>query len=570
MPTFVIPLIIVAVCFVALIIFLCCIYKVAPIDKALVITGGKEPVIKVSGGSFVIPIFRKAQYFDLCMLTVPANGDEIKTKTQVPIVVDWTAQIRPNTKDIETLKKAMVSFKERSKKDIEDDVMLTIMGAVRGVVATLTPEQVQGDKEAFKEAIVQSVSDELNDMGFELVSLNIQDITDNNGYYDDIAAIDREEKRKEAEKVKATANQQIREQAADSEKLARQSELASELEIAERAKNNDLKKAAFKIETDKAKADAEVAGTLQRTVREQEVAEQQGRVEVVRQEQANLAATKQKEVIATKAESEKQKMRIEAEAAADVKKIDADAKVQVAERDASAAKISADAYAEKTRKVGQADADVAKQKGFAEAEILKQKGIAEVDVIKQKGFAEAAVIKERGLAEAETERAKLVAQAEGERLLAEARSSNDKVNFEIEKLKIENDAKITIATKTAEIMAEIGKNAEFVNIGGAASGNGLNGGTGNVLLDTLAGVPALMKSLDVENQALNGQPFKDELRTLVDSILGPAKGILSTSETTNVTTIPAEATTPTETTAPTQTASIPEKTASTPDVEISK
>jgi uncharacterized membrane protein YqiK len=52
---------------IAIVIFCCCIYRVADIDKALIITGGKNPVIKVSGGSFVIPIFRKAQYFDLCM-----------------------------------------------------------------------------------------------------------------------------------------------------------------------------------------------------------------------------------------------------------------------------------------------------------------------------------------------------------------------------------------------------------------------------------------------------------------------------------------------------------------------
>ena len=60
---------------VGVIAFLCAIYRVADVDKALIITGGKEPVIKVSGGSFVIPIFRKAQYFDLCMLTVPADSE---------------------------------------------------------------------------------------------------------------------------------------------------------------------------------------------------------------------------------------------------------------------------------------------------------------------------------------------------------------------------------------------------------------------------------------------------------------------------------------------------------------
>lgn len=99
-------------CLVLLIAFLCGIYKVADMDKALIITGGKEPKIKISGGSFVIPIFRKADYFDLCMLTVPADSDEIKTKTSVPIVVDWTAQIRPNTKDINILKKLLCLLKK--------------------------------------------------------------------------------------------------------------------------------------------------------------------------------------------------------------------------------------------------------------------------------------------------------------------------------------------------------------------------------------------------------------------------------------------------------------------------
>ena len=276
----------------AVIIFLCCIYRVADVDKALIITGGKEPKIKVSGGSFVIPIFRKASYFDLCMLTVKTDGDEIKTKTSVPIIVDWTAQIRPNTKELNVLKKAIVSFKERGQNGIIEDVRQTLMGSVRSVVANLTPEEVRVEQETFKEAIKNSVSDELSDMGLEIVSLNIQDITDHNGYYDNIAAIDNEEKRREAEKVRATTNQQIREQTAESEKIAKQRELDTELQIAEKNRDNSLKKAEFKAETDKANADAEIAGELQRTVRLQEIAEQEGRDEVVRQEQANLAAQK--------------------------------------------------------------------------------------------------------------------------------------------------------------------------------------------------------------------------------------------------------------------------------------
>ena len=81
--------------------------------------------------------------------------------------------------------------------------------------------------------------------------------------------------------------------------------------------------------------------------------------------------------------------------------------------------------------------------------------------------------------------------------IVETRVSNEKVNFEIEKVRIETQARIEIATKTATIMAELGKNAQFVNIGGSSQGSQ----TGNALLDTLSGIPELMKILDTKNQA---------------------------------------------------------------------
>ena len=278
LATILIPIGIVVAVIVAVVLFLCSIYKVAEIDKALIITGGKEPRIKVSGGSFVIPIFRKAQYFDLCMLTVTANKDEVKTETSVPIVIDWTAQIRPDTNNIDNLKKAIISFKERGQDGIINDVRLTLTGAVRDIVASMTPEKVLRDKVAFTENVKNIVSDEMVNMGMELVSLNIQDITDNNGYYDNIAALDMEDKRREAENKKATVDQAVRTQKAESEKIAAQNELDSKLAVAAKQRDNNLQIAKFKAETDKANADANIAGELQKTIRQQEVAEQQGKV----------------------------------------------------------------------------------------------------------------------------------------------------------------------------------------------------------------------------------------------------------------------------------------------------
>lgn len=514
---------------IGIIVFLCCIYRVADVDKALVITGGKEPVIKVSGGGFVIPIFRKASYFDLCMLTVPTDGDEIKTKTSVPIIVDWTAQIRPNAKDTAALKKAIVSFKERGQKGIIDDVKLTLMGSVRSVVASMTPEQVQSDKETFKQAIIESVKDEFEDMGLELVSLNIQDITDRNGYYNDIAAIDREEKRREAQRVKAVADQKIRQQKTESEKLARQSELDTELQVAEKQRDNALKHATFKAETDRANADADIAGALQKTIRTQELSEQEGRVEIVRREQANLAAQKDAEIMKTKAEAEKVQESIYAEKDAAVATINAEAKAKIAETEALGKAKASEAEA-----VGKAKAVELEAEGRAKA--IKAEEKAKAEAVKINGEAEAEIISKKGLAEAEAIKAKKLAEAEGERALAEARAANEKVNFEIEKIKIETDARVQIATNMATVMAEVGKNAEFVNIGGGAGVNG----TGNVLIDTLAAVPQLVKKLDVENKALNGESYNETINNLVASLVDPIKGIMSqhtTNNTTNNTTV---------------------------------
>lgn len=542
------PILIAVVCIVVVIAFLMSIYKVADIDKALIITGGKEPVIKVSGGAFVIPIFRKASYFDLCMMTVKASDDEIKTLTAVPVICDWTAQIRIVRDDPKKLRAAIVSFKERGNAGIIEDVKLTLMGAVRDVVAAMTPEQLLRDKEEFKRQIQSGVSDEMEKMGLELVSLNIQDITDRNGYFDNIAAIDAAEKRQAADIKTAEVDRTTRQRQAEAQKEAEVAEARAkqEAEIArmnaeqtekEKRKETDMKLAQFKIETDTAQADAEIAKELQATIRQQEVEARKGAVEITRQEQANLAAQKEREVMITRAEAEKETQRVNAEAVANVKAIEADNMIAVAERKADAARKAArgeadvaatqaearvkvaTSDAEAVKKAAEAEAAKTRAEGEAAADVAKAQAIAEAEGAKAQQLAEAEGIKAKLLAEAEGAKAKLLAQAEGERELAAARASNDKVNFEIERLKIQTEAQVRIATAQAEIMASVGQNAEFINIGGGSlQGLGSNGGTGNVLLDTLSQIPALMKVLNVENEALNGRPVLGEVEDLSKAI----------------------------------------------------
>lgn len=176
--------------------------------------------------------------------------------------------------------------------------------------------------------------------------------------------------------------------------------------------------------------------------------------------------------------------------------------------------------------------DEIRKRGLAEAEMVAAKGKAAAEAKAAELSAEAEGVKAMKLAEAEGERARLLAQAEGEAKLAEARASNDRVNFEIEKIRLETEARVQIATNLGNMMAEVGKNAEFINLGGAQAGAGA--GTGNVLIDTLSQIPTLFKSLDVQNNALNGCSMNEQLNSIVSSIAEPVKGLLAQNETTIV------------------------------------
>ncbi len=163
--------------FAALILFLCSIYRVTDVNKALIVSGGKETIIKTSGGSFIIPVFRKASYFDLGMVTVDSNKAELKTITDVPIIVDWTAQIRPYTEDTKILKKAVISFKNRGTHEMCNVARMIIMDSMKNIAAASTPEHLQNDRKSFKNESIKAAESELHEMGLKLVSLSIQDIT---------------------------------------------------------------------------------------------------------------------------------------------------------------------------------------------------------------------------------------------------------------------------------------------------------------------------------------------------------------------------------------------------------
>lgn len=495
--------------------------KVVTGNEVLVVTGvgatkkvtvkgadGKDqvtylPKVRIAGASIVIPVIQRARKFDICIEKANVTNDTMKTKTGVEIVLDWGISYAPNADTVEKLLPCIRQFLDKQKPEIQDIIKNAVAGGMRAVISTMTPQEVMIGKETLDDLVQKNISGQMDELGYK-VQIYIQEVRDAQGstYYQDLAADDRETLKRNAANITAEANQEIRKKAAETEREAKEAELESQVTIAERQKETAVKKASFKVDTDRAEADAEVAGRLRKAERESEVVEKNGRVEVMRQEQANLAAEKEQIVKVTQAETAKKEAVINAEADAERRRIDAEAAAAVLAKEA-------DGHAEAKKKEAAANAEAVRLEAQAEADKTRMTGQAEADAISAKGKAEAEAIEAKGRAEAEAARA-----------LSDAQAANDRVNFEIAKLEIERDMQVQIATNVAQAMASVGEKATFYDFGGSTAPDG------NILANVLGSIPELMKKAELKNQALNGESVNDTIKDLMNALAAPF-GLLS-------------------------------------------
>ena len=522
---------IIAVIAAILIILFVCV-KTARGNEALVISGlgatDKEgnPKIIRAGGSVVWPGLQRYDRFDCCIRTADVGGDVTKTVSGVPIRLDWAVAYSPDVSTKESLQKAVCNFLDKDEDELKQVVLDIVSGGVRAVISRMTPEAVMKEKDQLDDEVKKSISSQMADLGLTVV-LSIHEVEDADGstYYRDLAAEDRETKKRDAANIAAAAKQSMREKEAETDRIATERELDAQVAIAEKQRDTDVRKAEFKAETDRRQAVADRAGELQQEEINRELAIKQGAAEIERQNQADLAAQAAQKVAVTRAETEKKSVIIRAQADAEQKKTEAAGeaeaaatrKVREAEADATARKAQADGTAAAKVAEAKGAAEAKKTEADAEAAATRAKAGAEAEATKLKGEAEAAATAARGKAEAEAIEAKGKAEAEAARLLSDAQAANDRVNFEIQKLEIEKNAEIQVSTAVATVMAKLGENARFYDFSGGTSGEG------DLLTKVLGNIPQMFAKTNLQNQALNDEAVTDTIRKLIGAIAGPIR-----------------------------------------------
>ena len=370
-------------------------YKMCPSDKILIVYGkvgaGRSAKCIHGGATFVMPVIQSCAFMDLnpINIDVPLKGALSSQNIRVDVPSSFIVGISTQP---EIMQNAASRLLGRTREDIRNLASEIIMGQMRVVIASLTIEEINADREKLIKGITGGVDVELHKVGLYLINANITDIRDASGYIaalgqeaaarainDAMIKVAEETRRGEIGKAEALRDQTVQVAMANAAAVEGNNEAAMKV-----ADSN----ARLKVRQAEAQRIAEVAQREQAAKAEQAgyIANREAEMERAELERATQTAN---EIV--KAEIQKRKQEIAAEAAA---------AVLVREQQ------------------GRADALIIEKEAEGNAAIKLAKGEADALLLKKKAEGEGLELVGRGQAAAI--QAALEAKASGFRQIVEA------------------------------------------------------------------------------------------------------------------------------------------------------
>jgi flotillin len=467
-------------------------YVKAPPSVAYILSGlRKEPRVLIGTGGLKVPIIERLDRVFLGQTTV-----DVKTCMPVPthdfidVMVDAVCKVRVSPTP-EGTRLAAKNFLNMSPSEIAVSVQDSLEGNMREVIGAITLQGLVTDRDAFSDQIQKKAATDMAKLGLEILSCNIQNITDQKGLIQDLGADNTYKIKKGAAINKANAEKEIAIAESDAKKAANDVEVKNETEIAERRNELLIRKADLKRESDTKLAEADAAYEIQKQEQQKTVNIKTVDAEIEKTKRAQILADEQVKVTQNKLKAE---VNAKADAARYNTEVDAQARKFKMETDAQA-------QLEQQKREAEAKAYMAEQ----EAKAVK----AKADAAKYAALQEAAGIEARGKAEASAKQAVLQAEAEGIRAKgdAEAEAMDKKAEAfkksEFAKLEMVLEMQKTVLPQVAENVAKPMGQIKDVTIYGT-TGAEMNGVSQNV--------PAVMKQTFDIVKSVTGVDMADVMK----------------------------------------------------------
>jgi flotillin len=366
-------------------------FQIAEPNEALIVSGKKGKgdgsaeaqqykIVPSGNRVFVIPILQRARNLplDLHNALVPV---ECTTTQGIPVQIEGVVAFKVGSDNVSIANAAQRFLHDPD--SMQDRVHEIFAGHIRGIVGSLTVEQLIRERESLTSQVLDATSTDMEVMGLKIDTLQIAGIRDPTGYIEKMAKPD-------LAKVDMAAR--IAQAASDREASEKEAENAAA--VAEAQRSSRIRQAAAQAEVDKAQAEAAQAGPL--AAAESEKAVVQKKTEVAELE-ASRTERELESTVKKPADAEAYRAKVEAQGQKD------------------AAILRAEAEAETARRTGTAQAEIEKVQGEAQAAAREAQGLADAKVTQAQGEAEGNALKARAEGLAQNQEA-VIGQQIAERL----------------------------------------------------------------------------------------------------------------------------------------------------------
>lgn len=360
-------------------------YVKSPSDTAYIISGlKKEPKYVIGKSSIRIPFLQRMDRLMLKMISVDVKTEEsVPTNDYINVNIDSAVKVKVSS-DPAKMKIAASNFLNKNEDYIRNSVVDVLQGNVREIIGQMKLEEIVQDRKKFADKVQENAAPDMAKMGLDIVSFNVQNVTDNGNVIENLG-IDRVVSiSKSAQISRAESERDIAVAKAAAEKQANDARVEAKTAIAEQNNALEIKKQELKKQSDIKKAEADAAYEIQEQEQRKTIEIATADANIAKQEKE--AEIKEKEIaVKEKSLDAEVKKQADAEKYARIQKADADK--YEAEQKAEAEKITKLKEAEAIQARSIAEAEGTKAKGIAEAEAIKAKGLAEAEAMEKKAEA---------------------------------------------------------------------------------------------------------------------------------------------------------------------------------------
>lgn len=181
----------------ALVITVKALVVIVPPNTAAVITGRSRLLADgrgvgyrtvIGGRTLRVPIIEQVAWMPLATIPIELNVTNAFSKGGIPLSVQAVGNIKVASEPEITFNNGVERLLGKHVDEIEALAKETLSANLRGVLASMTPEEVNEDRLKFAAQLLEEADQDLQKLGLQLDTLKIQNVTDEVGY---LAAVGR-------------------------------------------------------------------------------------------------------------------------------------------------------------------------------------------------------------------------------------------------------------------------------------------------------------------------------------------------------------------------------------------